>query len=67
MREEYWGKTFEGNECAKLMNKIESDCTQLSTLPGTRYHIDALKKFNNVRKQVFGKELCVTWEKSQRI
>ena len=66
MREEYWGKTFEGNECATLMNKIESDCTQLSYLPGTRYHIDALKKFNNLRKQVFGTEQGVTWETSLR-
>ena len=56
MREKYWGKTFEGNECAKLMNKIESGCTQLSTLLGTRYHIGALEKFNNVRKRVFGTE-----------
>ena len=66
MREEYWGETFEGNECATLMNKIESDCTQLSDLPGINYHIDALKKFNNVRKQVFGTELGVTWETSLR-
>ena len=48
------------------MNNIESYCTQLSTLPGTRYHIDALKKFNNVRKQVFGTELGVWCEKSWR-
>ena len=61
MREEYWGKTFEGNECVKLENKVESDCTELSYLPGTKYHIDALKKFNNLRKQVFGTELGVTW------
>ena len=60
------GKTFEGNECATLMNKIESDCTQLSYLPGTRYHIDALKKLNNVRKQVFGTELGSTWKTSLR-
>ena len=48
------------------MNKIESDCTQLSYLPGTRYHIDALKKLNNVRKQVFGTELGSTWKTSLR-
>ena len=66
MREEYWGKTFEGNECVKLMNKIESDCTQLSYLPGTKYHIGALKKLNNLRKQVFGTELGVTWQMSLR-
>ena len=66
MIEEYWGKTFEGNECTKLMKKIESASTQLSDLPGTRWHIDALKKFNNLRKQLFGTELGVTWEKSLR-
>ena len=29
MREEYLGKTIEGNECTTLMNKIENDSTQL--------------------------------------
>ena len=29
MREEYRGKTIEGNECTTLMNKIENDSTQL--------------------------------------
>ena len=66
MREDYFGKTFEGNECTTLMNKIESDCTQLSYLPSTRYHIDAMKKLNNVRKQVFGTELGSTWKTSLR-
>ena len=65
MREEYWGKTFEGNECVTLMNKIENYCTQLS-FPSTRYHIDALKKLNNVTTQVFGTELGSRWKTSLR-
>ena len=50
MREEYWGNTFEGNECSKLMNKLESDSSLLSTLPGTENHIEALQKCNTLLK-----------------
>ena len=39
------------------MNKIKNDSTKLYYLPDTKYHIDTLKKINNLRKQVFGTEL----------
>ena len=63
MRESYWSKTFEGNECAKLMTKISSstDVQPLLTLPGIEAHIEAIKKFNSVRVNVFGNILHENW------
>ena len=48
------------------MNKIENDSTKLYYLSDTKYHIDTSKKINNLRKQVFGTELSLTWETSLR-
>ena len=65
IKESYWGKTFEGNECVKLLNRINrEEGYQLSNLPDTSYHIYELNKFNNLRIQVFGTELDVGWKKS---
>ena len=47
VRESYHGKTFEGNECAKLMDKIDSgeECC-LSKLTDIECHIESIKQFN---------------------
>ena len=50
MKESYWGNTFEGNECTKLMNRISANVTPLSNLPGIDNHIKLIKPFNDVRK-----------------
>ena len=45
VRESYHGKTFEGNECAKLMTKIHSEkelC--LHNLSDIESHIEIIKK-----------------------
>ena len=64
MRESYWSKTFEGNECARLMTKISSskDVDPLLTLPGIETHIRAIQAFNNVRVHVFGNVLHANWK-----
>ena len=64
MKESYWGKTFEGNECSKLMNKISTSATPLSNLPGVENHISAIKAFNDVRNDIFGTELKSGWKDS---
>ena len=64
MKESYWGKTFEGNECAKLMNRISTSDTPLSNLSGVENHITAIKAFNEVRNNVFGTELKSGWKES---
>ena len=63
VRESYWGKTFEGNECVKLLNKIDSeDVSPLLNLPGTKTYIKALQKFNSLRKLAFGTKLESGWK-----
>ena len=64
VREAYHGKTFEGNECAKLMNKITADDDLLSNLKGIERHIKALQILNNLRKQMFGTTLIQGWKTS---
>ena len=65
VRESYHGKTFEGNECTKLMSKIISgEDSSLTNLSNTEHHIEAIKKFNILRKQVFGLHLEAGWNQS---
>ena len=63
VRENYHGKVFEGNECQKLMKKI--DCngeTILSGLPGVQQHLNAIKDLNVVRINLFENNLGLEWE-----
>ena len=67
VRESYHGKSFEGNECAKLMTKIlndEGSC--LVNLYDSKHHIEVIKKLNTLRKQVIGTKLEPGWKISQR-
>lgn len=65
VRESYWGKTFEGNECVKLLTKIELESESfLLSLPGAETHIEALCKFNVFRKLAFGNNLQTGWKES---
>ena len=65
IREKYHGKVFEGNECSKLMGKIDScEKTILSGLPGVAHHLKAIKNLNTVRIKVFGNNLVSGWKKS---
>ena len=65
VRENYHGKVFEGNECSKLMEKIDSsEETILSELPGVVHHLRAIKNLNNVRMKVFGNNLLSGGKKS---
>ena len=44
VRESYYSKSFEGNECAKLMTKINSDeGSCLANLSDTEHHIEAIE------------------------
>ena len=62
IKESYWGKTFEGNECTKLMNNIAADDKLFYNLPNIKTHITALKIFNNLRIQMFGMTLHHGWK-----
>ena len=63
VRDSYHGKTFEGNECAKLMSKITPKDEFLSNLTDIEHHLEALKILNNLRKQMFGTTLIQGWKK----
>ena len=63
MKESYFGKTFEGNECSKLMTKICDDKFNIN-IPALKNHLIAIKKFNDVRKKMLGNELKKGWEQS---
>lgn len=62
IKEDYWGKTFEGNECVKLMKNISHKSFQdyLQIKP----HVNALQKFNILRKSVFGNTVSPDWHES---
>ena len=63
VRESYWGKTFEGNECVKLLTNIEKENRSLRlSLPGADTHIEALRKFNVLRKLAFGNTIDAGWK-----
>lgn len=65
VREEYWGKTFEGNECVKLLTNIEKDNQSLQlSLPGAETQIEALRKFNVFRTLAFGNTIQPGWKDS---
>ena len=63
MRELYWSKTFEGNECAKLMTMLYSSTVvePLLTHPGIEGNIEAINMLNSVRVNVFGNILHENW------
>ena len=63
IRESYHGKTFEGNECGKLMTKIDSDeGLYLANIPEFEHHIQSIKEFNTLRKKAFGAQLKPGWK-----
>ena len=64
VKESYWGKTFEGNECVKLMKKITFEDELLSNITEIKHHIKAITIFNNLRIQMFGTTLQQGWEKT---
>ena len=65
VQESYWGKTFEGNECVKLLTHIEIEHEfLLLSLPGAENHIEALRKFNILRKLAFSNIIDPSWKKS---
>ena len=63
MRESYWSKTFEGNECAKLMTMISSstDVEPLLTHPSIEANIEASNMLSSERVNVYGDILHENW------
>ena len=55
VRESYWSKTFEGNECSKLIRKLttEDQVEDVFNLSDIHLHLDAIKKFNEVKTKFF--------------
>ena len=53
VRESYFNKTFEGNECSKLLSKIYSSDDIFSGLIGLEHHIKAIKMFAVVKEKCF--------------
>ena len=53
--ESYWSKTFEGNECSKLIRKLttEDQAEEVFNLSDIHLHLDAIKKFNEVKTKFF--------------
>ena len=45
VKESYWGKTFEGNECVKLMKKITFEDELLFNITEIKHHIKAITIF----------------------
>ena len=53
------------NECVKLLTKIENENESLLlSLPGAETHIEALRKFNDLRKLAFGDNKQSGWKNS---
>ena len=62
-RESYHAKIFEGNESARLMDKITNDeISCLVNLPEIKPHIEAIRNFNTLRKKAFGQQLESGWK-----
>ena len=57
VKESYHGKTFEGNDCSKLMAKIGEEDELLPNLTAIEHHIKAFKILNKLRIQMFGTPL----------
>ena len=57
VKETYWIKTFEGNECANFIKKT----LDLSNV-GIKPQIDAIDIFDDLRNKVFGVELHKDWD-----
>ena len=64
IKESYWGCTFEGNECCKLLSRINPSVPPFLNILEIKKHANALEKFNKLRIEIFGMNINDNWQEA---